>query len=481
MHVSALCVLLAGLAAAAPEPLPQAALEAAARAEECEQAGACSDPPDLALLQRRARKTSAPREGDGTSLEMVLAVSRHTIKSMIKDYKGLGLSDKDIDQSYGAVNGDATPHGLLFATKLGAHYREQYGAALDLAGGAGCEQIGRVVRVYADEDARDRETGNRWLEGFAPGCELSSVSGELEHTVLQEGKVLLPGCEYASEQEVKGLIGGDINAWALENFGPLMDELQEIFGCCAPSLCAGGSGTGSGGECQLRDIPNEWVGGYWDTWGGGIQYAGWMAATLQTQYVNNNTVLGGASPETIERLYRVTEGIWRTYKNPINANRFGGTLPAYLAAALLSAAEGRAVLPESMSMRGQQDTKFQWFMGHDVNVALLAETLQLSLETPSYPPGTSSIFIGALLFELYSVPAPAGGPKAFTVRVFQEAPTTTQLRRLEAETVPRSAVSLPGCSQPLDCPLEEFVRLVATRVNGRCVPEALAGFLRQRG
>ena len=77
---------------------------------------------------------------------------------------------------------------------------------------------------------------------------------------------------------MKGLIGGDFHAWAVANFGAEMDELQEIFGCCAPSLCPGA------GKCQLKDVPNKWTGGYWDTWTGGLQYAGWMAATLQTQY-----------------------------------------------------------------------------------------------------------------------------------------------------------------------------------------------------
>ena len=152
-------------------------------------------------------------------------------------------------------------------------------------------------------------------------------------------------------------------------------------------------------------------------------------------------------------------------------------------------------------------------MGHDVNVALLAELLQLSLQTPSYPPGTSSIFLGALLFELHAQgEEPCGRnetlkgfrvsydlkrndssikihdpnfrvslsvpekEETFTVRIFQEAPTTTQLRLLEAKPV-RSQISLPGCSRPLDCPLAEFLRMVAERVQGRCVAADLAKFL----
>ena len=42
----------------------------------------------------------------------------------------------------------------------------------------------------------------------------------------------------------------------------------------------------------------------------------------------------------------------------------------------------------------ESGAKLQWFMGHDVNFAFMAQFLELETNTPSYPAGTASIFLG---------------------------------------------------------------------------------------
>jgi len=461
-----LCAGMLRLSAAAC-PLGEGPLCAALQAE----------PEDVALnmLQMRghgsrAESDVAAESGEETQLELVLAVSRHGIESMIQDYKKLGLTDKEIDQDYGAPDSHATPHSLEFAKLLGAKYREQYGEALKLTN-ASCEALNEAVKIYADNDERDESSGYQWLAGFAPGCNLSALSGEHTHVLLHEGKesMLSDGCTYASQEEVEGLIGGNIDTWARANYGEQMDALGEIFGCCSPELC----GKKEGETCKLRDVPNKWVGGYWDTWTGGMQYAAWMGATLQTQLSNNNTVLGNLSSAKIAWLYKVTEAFWWTYRNPINAHRFGSTLSAYLAATLLSVSTGQPVIGPEQMLGGASKARFQWFMAHGVNVGLLLEMLQLHTQTPDYGKDTASICLGPIIFELHSK---GQHPKVSTVRVFSEAPKPTGMRTLNASDVFRSPVSISGCSRPLDCPLGEFVHLVLISVDPECMPEALREF-----
>ena len=55
--------------------------------------------------------------------------------------------------------------------------------------------------MYADTDDRDVTSGDLWLAGFAPECNLTSTSGDFMHELINEGhqEDLYPGCSYASE------------------------------------------------------------------------------------------------------------------------------------------------------------------------------------------------------------------------------------------------------------------------------------------
>jgi len=385
-------------------------------------------------------------------LSHVFAVSRHSLKSVDYTKEFATRFNVTFTMTPGKP-GTVTPHGLKFAKLVGEYLRQQYGAQL-LPKGATCEGVEAAISITADTDARDVNSGKSLLEGFAPDCNLAPSSGRWAHALIQEGKsdMLYPGCPYASQEEVEDLLGYDVDDWVRTNFGSTMAEISELVGCCKPSQCPKG-------KCGLLDVPNRWVGGYWETWKGGWSTASHIAVILQSQYLNNMSVFGDVPPEKITQYYAVATAYWNTYKNGINKNRFGGTLAAHILQVLMDAAEGSKAGP-----------RLQWFMGHDVNFAFMAEFLELSTSTRSYPHGASSIFLGGLLIELHLPDAGEAGP---TVRVFQQAATMSQIRHLSIrwgeEEMERSAVPVIGCSVPLDCPVDEFATYLARRIESKCV------------
>lgn len=405
------------------------------------------------------------------SLSTVIAVSRHSIKSFVRDYVAEGVSDKaDIDQDFGAPNGDLTPHGREYAVLVGKYYREYYGPSiLSSTATATCAEIREAVMIFGDEDQRDTATGDAFLEGFAPDCrgQLQTVNSKWTHKILNEGKkdMLYESCTYANEAEVSGLIGGDVEAFQQSNFDSVVKELGALFGCCNHSLC------GAAG-CTLDQVPNEWVGGYWDTWEGGLSHAAHLAVTLQTQLVNNNTVFGNVSADKVSEYYRVAQGYWSTYKNPINKNRFGGNLMAYLLAALQQAATGTAPVPHLPVTV----PRLQWYLGHDVNVAFTQQFLQGWFQSKSYPSKSSSVFFGQVLIELHQDDDDAS---AFTVQVFQQTSSMLDIRNLAVGPMDRSQVSIPFCSDPLNCDLAEFLTKLADDLDPRCMDPELRPFVIQ--
>ena len=328
-------------------------------------------------------------------LVAVLAVSRHSIKSFIKPQLA-AYTTHALNTSFGAPNGQLTPHGKEWAALVGRSVRAQYA---DLLGGERQRPpsedclFADSVAVMSDTDARDVGTGNSLLLGMAGGvdCGQRVTTGAFEHSILREyASTSDPTtCSYASEAEVAGLFGGDIDAAAMGAVGEEMRDISALVGCCNASLCGGAEG---GKKCTLAEIPNTWEGGNWNTWSGGLQVAAWFAVTFQTQYLTGMHVYANLTSDRISRLYRVAQYYWSTYKNPINMNRFGGNLISFIAASLERAATGRDPTPghvlANATSRGKASfahgPKLQWLMGHDVNVAFLREFLEVQGGTPGY-------------------------------------------------------------------------------------------------
>ena len=435
---------------------------------------------------RRAKRGLKP--GAGTELFLIWSVSRHTIKSAQYRFEDLLLDASNVDQAYGASAGQATPHGLLLAERMGEYYR---GIAARLAHdleclwpsnrcsrpAEACALANETLRIVSDSDERDVQSAARLLATLAPGCGLAPV---VDHVLLHEGRpdMLRGGCSYASEAEVSALYGGSVQGWLADNFGARLDRLSEIFGCCKPSLCAGVAAAAAdeveSSPCGLRQLPSPWEGGYWATWGGGLEHAEHLANTLMLQFANNGTVAGGVAAAELPQLYAVAEAGWSTYKNALNAQRLGGSLAAALAVEL-GAASGLLRASAATSTSSTPRARFQYHMAHDVNVAFMHEYLGVRPQAAGWPMGASAVFRqSALSVELHRN-STATSSGALTVRVSQHAPSPAQMRALDLRALAPSPLPLPLCSAPLDCPVDEFLRGLVARITRRdCIEPRLA-------
>ena len=296
---------------------------------------------------------------------------------------------------------------------------------------------------------------------------------------------LYDNCSYASETEVTALLGGPaassaaagsstdsgavVDRWLFENLGLAIDKVGTVFGCCNATQCDGAS------PCTLRQMPQPaWVGGYWDTWGGKMSAAGHLANTLMLQLVNNGSVTGGVSAEELPELYAIAERGWWTYKNPINAQRFGGDLAATFAVELAAAAG--VIAPTS-----GRAAQFQYYFAHDVNVAFMQDFLSVEPQSAGWPAGASSIFLGALTLELHGSSAAAtgtGSGRPYTVRCVQHAASPSSMRSLDLTGLAPTAVLLTFCSTPDACPIDEFLQKLLARIVRRdCLAPSLAALL----
>merc|ERR1712086_350506 len=114
----------------------------------------------------------------------LFAVSRHSLKSIDYTSSFAALFDAKLQMTPGA-SGTVTPHGRKYASLVGNYYRQQYGS--QLFSSAQCAEIEAGVRMYADTDDRDITSGDLWLAGFAPECNLTSITGDFMHELINEG------------------------------------------------------------------------------------------------------------------------------------------------------------------------------------------------------------------------------------------------------------------------------------------------------
>ena len=96
----------------------------------------------------------------------------------------------------------------------------------------------------------------------------------------------------------------------------------------------------------------------------------------------------------------ISQSFLSQYFTPRNRWHFGCNLIAYFVDQL------RKFLQEDVKRTSMPS--LHWMMGHDVNFAFLARTLEVATATPGYPADLASIFMGALTLELHYVDPVSG-------------------------------------------------------------------------
>lgn len=150
-----------------------------------------------------------------------LIVSRHGIRSpypptngTVTDYSSYTYKVFPDNNTWGMTfeafsDQHLTPHGEITLPYVGGYYSESLAAAgMDLS--PSCENI----VCFADDNSRDINSAHLWLQGFncpdIPVLVVNSTSYASMQPVLSDH--FDTGCPLATEEQVNGLYGGDVDA-----------------------------------------------------------------------------------------------------------------------------------------------------------------------------------------------------------------------------------------------------------------------------
>jgi hypothetical protein len=238
--------------------------------------------------------------GDDYELLQVVIVTRHGIRTPyppdngtvtdFTSYTDLIFPDNNTwGMTYEAfADQHLTPHGRMIIPYLGAYYSQKFAnESLDLSS---CKNI----VCFADNSSRDIDTAALWLEGFGcpevPVYVVGSDSYPEMQPVLSDNYDV--GCPLATEEQVDGLYGGDVDALtAMYN-----DEIQAVIDIIQQPtdsyICtyANPLFDSATQDCTLFETGYTWTGLYFQgMFKSPIYYAQYFAEAWMLQYVSNLT------------------------------------------------------------------------------------------------------------------------------------------------------------------------------------------------
>eukprot|EP00756_Hemistasia_phaeocysticola_P066029 Hpha_TRINITY_DN8956_c0_g1::TRINITY_DN8956_c0_g1_i1::g.80792::m.80792/K01093/appA; 4-phytase / acid phosphatase len=415
----------------------------------------------------------APKTGGGDGVILTLHISRHSIKApgvpQLANYTSFPFNAS----GFGGVKpGLITPHGERFGAAAAAYYRALYsGTGGPIEGG--CASAGNFF-VYSDPEERDMETARLLVNGMMPGCEPTVCCGDdldLTNALFTEGEDarLPPGCGRAGEADALAIVGGDPQKYNLNHSSGQLQRLSEVTNCCKPSECPVGVE-----DCSLLGVPDHWVGGYYKTFVGGWSVAASMASLWFTRYVEGLPSPVKDAREAEWLLSGTADSLYDVYRSAANAARFGNDFVAHVAASLLAAAgQSQPSVPGSI-LRHSAGTQLLWYVGHDMQMAWLRDTLPLGgwREGQPYP------FLSSVVLQLHSKGT------SYYVSAFLDAADPDSIRTLGSSGAPlfqRTQLSLPGeCGDSASCELGIFVKALLRKADATCALPGLQEFIETR-
>jgi len=430
----------------------------------------------------------------GLNQERVLVVTRHGIRVPFPPLAGLAWEaysldpDRDFFTDFSDWGADQvaglTVHGQRVIRAMGAYFRS---TVMNNTNGS------FTIYSAVDKTKRDIKTAISFFQGAFPETMVteqdiygprSSDEQEYVRVLLNQGDFSAgPMCPSSAgmQEVIAGEIGGDFAMLSAEQQQNI-EQVNDAFECCRPSLCEQQGNLSFGSKCTLMSLPTKWEGQkfYWEDFTGPVAVAAKLVEYVQLLYLNGmdyKRVVPSMSEEQIASLMRLHEesmGIADDYWNSRNA---ASELFVHMAATMQQAVRSESVT----GLHSRASDSLVYYAAHDINIYLLRRLLRLNWLTSSYNPNQSPPG-GMLLLVLYS--SADGAKKNYFVKAFFMSQSMQQQRNgsplSAANPASRVFAIIPGCADgpELSCPFEDFKKLVLKEIKRQCVrlvdPDVLA-------
>ena len=363
---------------------------------------------------------------------------------------------------------ELTEHGKVAVPRMGEYYASLFDSTDNFE--LECDKLA----VFADDSTRDIQTAKLLLEGM--DCASVSVTVANESTpnmmpVLSDHYNEL-NCPLATEEQVAGLYGGDVDALT-DAYSAGIDQLTDVIGMnefnaticndVYPNYDADGYT-----HCTLFETGYEWTGTYYQgDFLSPIAYAGYFAEYFMFQYLSNLTpyAFGSLTGDEIAELYAIHVQNMYYGSNIWNARAYGSQQLGYLLASMESFMAGTPV----DGVDQPADTTVLLLVSHDFNNFYLQRLLGFDYFSLGFPQNVATT-TGSLRFDLWSDDS---GDKYVTVTYTAATPDQQRdATDLTQEAPGIAQVVIPGCGD-FYCPYETFKDLVLQAIDLNCVEEPL--------
>ena len=390
----------------------------------------------------RAQASAVPPSPQNPTLEYVVLLSRHGVRSPLGVPGALDKYSAAPWPRWEVLPGILTPHGYQLMKLFGAWDRTQFSSE-GLLAAAGCGDAAHMT-ILADTDERTRETGKALAEGMMPGCTVP-VHAKMEFLNDPLFRSLEAGVgrpDYAlATAAIAGRIGGDPNNLTAA-FHAQLAALDRVLAGCGHAQSSGRK------RASIFDVPAALAPGNGDrpaSLRGPLPTAAPMVEDFLLEYADGKSDAdvgwGCVDGPTLRSLMQIDTAAWEygTRTRAI-ARMKASNLLFHIQKSIEQKVAGKPV----SGALGAPGDRLLILVGHDTNIATVAGALGIDWivdgRVDDTPPG------GALLFELWR---PRNGGKPF-VRLEYTAQTLEQMRQAQPLTPSnppdQEPIFVPGCS-----------------------------------
>lgn len=434
----------------------------------------------IALFSLLASAPLAVRAQEDMELLQVVYVSRHGIRTpyapdfgTVTDFTAYTQKPFPTNDSWGMTmeafaNQHLTPHGKKILPLLGSYYAEKF-ANGSLSVGNTCDNI----MCFADDSSRDIDTAGLWLEGL--GCPDITVNVVNSTNYPQLQPVLSDHnatCPLATEEQVNGLYGGDIDA-LVSMYSTQIQEVNNLLDVplnAAVCPLANPDFDNETTDCTLFETGYEYTGVYYQgMFKSPVYYAQYFAETWMFQYLSNLTDWGFNSMtfDMVRDMYALhVKTLWFG-TNYWNSLAYSSQQLAYIVASLEQMASGKAV----DGVVQDPSNQLLLLVSHDTNILYLQRLLDLNWIPDGFTNNIATTG-GSLSFELWK----SKESGELFVKVHYDAASPDQQRNAEylsLENPPSVAeLVLEGCGE-VYCPWNTFKEVALGAVDFDCIQNPL--------